>query len=323
MKNYNLIIMPLYILSIMFSISSNAWLTMWIGMEMNLLTFIFILLEEKSLNSIECTMKYFLIQSAGSTLFLFSMGSHMIFYNEMFMISAILTPIALILKSGMAPLHTWTPPIVMKFNPKSLFLFLSMQKITPVIILFSSWSTMFKWVIFVNIIIGSIGGVTQSSFQKMMVYSSINNSGWMMMSISESLFLFMLFFITYLFMTKMLLNFMEQNKIKWMIQINSCGMEAKIHYVSMMISMSGLPPFIGFLPKWMIVKKTILVMPLLTYTSVVMSFFTLYFYMKSCISMCLTSECSKKWKINLINSHSGSLLTISNLMILPMFFSLT
>nr|YP_009501957.1 NADH dehydrogenase subunit 2 [Psylla alni]AWU49042.1 NADH dehydrogenase subunit 2 [Psylla alni] len=313
MKNYYLVILPMYFLSISFSLSSNSWMSIWIGMEMNLLTFIFMILETKTFNSTESCMKYFLIQSVGSLIFLFSVSVQTVFFNETFFIYALVPPLALMLKSGIAPLHLWTPDIGMKLPPLNLFLFITLQKIIPMIILFSSWSMMIKWLIPFNIIIGSLGGVTQASINKMIIFSSINNSGWMMLSLMESMVLFYLFFMIYSMMNFLLMNFMLENKIKWTIQIKCQNFFKKILFVSLMLSFSGLPPFIGFIPKWIILKKIIISLPVISLISIFMSVFTLFFYMKLTIIMLLYSSLHKKWSVNLWTSPTSLSLVLLNL----------
>nr|QWT29515.1 NADH dehydrogenase subunit 2 [Cyamophila willieti] len=324
MKNYYLIIMPLYLLSIMFSLSSNCWMSIWIGMEMNLLTFIFIILEKKTFNSNESCMKYFLIQSVGSLIFLFSVGIsvQMTYVYETFSINALVPPLALMLKSGIAPLHMWTPDVSMKLSPLSLFLFISLQKLIPMFIMFSSWTILMKWVIPVNMVIGSMGGITQASINKMLIFSSINNSGWMMLSLTESTFLFILFFIIYFLMNCILLTFIWIEKIKWISQIKSQNFPNKILITSVMMSLSGLPPFMGFIPKWIILKKIILFLPLVSLISIIMSIFTMFFYLKITINMLLYSSLIKKWTM-IFSKAPMSLFFLLNLTSSLLFIFLT
>nr|WMH03430.1 NADH dehydrogenase subunit 2 [Cacopsylla picta]WMH03443.1 NADH dehydrogenase subunit 2 [Cacopsylla picta]WMH03455.1 NADH dehydrogenase subunit 2 [Cacopsylla picta]WMH03468.1 NADH dehydrogenase subunit 2 [Cacopsylla picta] len=313
MKNYYTIIFPMYIISISFALSSNSWMSIWIGMEMNLLTFIFMILETKTFNSTESCMKYFLIQSVGSLMFLFSISVQTTFVNESFFINALAPPLALMLKSGIAPLHFWTPDIGLKLSPFNLFLFITMQKVIPMLVMFSSWSALIKWVIPFNIIIGSLGGITQSSINKMVIFSSINNSGWMMMSLTESMLLFYIFFLLYFKMNFLLTNFIFKNKIKWTLQIKSQNLFKKLLFVTLMMSLSGLPPFLGFLPKWIILKKISMTLPLISLIMIFMSVFTMFFYMKITINMILYSSLFKKWNINFFTELLSIIFILMNL----------
>nr|YP_010026400.1 NADH dehydrogenase subunit 2 [Cacopsylla citrisuga]QOQ84946.1 NADH dehydrogenase subunit 2 [Cacopsylla citrisuga] len=323
MKNYYTIIIPMYIISISFSLSSSSWLSIWIGMEMNLLTFIFMILETKTFNSTESSMKYFLIQSAGSLMFLIAISVQTTFFNEPFFINAMTPPMALMLKSGIAPLHLWTPDISMKLSSPNLFLFITLQKIIPMLMLFSSWTHWMKWIIPLNIIIGSLGGISQSSINKMIIFSSINNSGWMMLSLTESLFVFYIFFLFYFMMNFLLMNFIMENKIKWIAQIKPQNFFKKLSFVSLMMSLSGLPPFMGFIPKWIVLKKIVTLLPMISLISILMSIFTLFFYMKLAINMMLYSSVSKKWKIHFSSKWNLIILTMLNLTSVSLFILLT
>nr|YP_010744975.1 NADH dehydrogenase subunit 2 [Trioza frangulae]WET58375.1 NADH dehydrogenase subunit 2 [Trioza frangulae] len=298
MKKYMYMLFPLYSISIVFSLSASSWMMIWMGMELNLLSFIFIILHEKTILSTESSMKYFMIQAMGSLIFLFAVSMSMIFYNETSLINAIVPPLALILKSGMAPLHSWTPPIVSKFSFLGMFMFLTWQKLVPLFILFSSWFSFITWIAFINIIMGSVGGITQSSLPKMMIFSSINNIGWMLMSMMESVFLFFIFFSCYVVINFLVIKFMSLFNIKWIIQIKSNKMNIKLYFFSFLMSLAGLPPFLGFLPKWLVIKKTWESIPLITFTAIIFSIFTLFFYLKSSVAMMIASSSMVKWNIS-------------------------
>nr|YP_009251203.1 NADH dehydrogenase subunit 2 [Bactericera cockerelli]ANA07524.1 NADH dehydrogenase subunit 2 [Bactericera cockerelli] len=312
MMNYKLIIMPLFVFSIVFAISSYSWLMIWMGMELNLISFIFILMRNKTIMNTESSMKYFMIQAIGSLIFLFSINMNMISYNEISWITALVPPLALILKAGMAPLHSWTPPVVSKFSPTSLFMFLTMQKLVPMVIIFSSWFSICTWIAFINIVVGSIGGIVQSSFYKMLIFSSINNIGWMFMSLMQSNLMFLMFFAVYTVMNYLVVKFIKLMKIKWMIQVKLNSFPQKLLFFSLMMSLSGLPPFMGFIPKWMVVKKIFFFMPVLAFVSIFMSVFTLFFYLKSTLSILIASSSSLKWSLSVHYNFNFFFLIVAN-----------
>nr|YP_009502280.1 NADH dehydrogenase subunit 2 [Heteropsylla sp. DMP-2018]AWU48922.1 NADH dehydrogenase subunit 2 [Heteropsylla sp. DMP-2018] len=321
MKNYFWILSPLYLISILFAISSYSWMMMWIGMEMNLLIFLFIMLKSKMFNSSESSMKYYMIQAVGSVMFVFSISTQKIYFSEYFLINALVPPLALMMKSGTAPFHAWTPEIALNMNFTSLFLFLTMQKIIPLLIICSSWNYWLMWIILINMLVGAVGGISQSSINKMLVYSSINNIGWILMSSLESLFMFYFYFFIYLMLNMYILIMMSNMKIKWISQIKSQNIFKKISYGSLMISFSGLPPFMGFIPKWIILKKMCSIMPLTSILSILISVFSLFFYMKMSTKMLLSSSFSKKWKIK--TKNSCFIILVINLCSFPLFFMLT
>nr|YP_009501892.1 NADH dehydrogenase subunit 2 [Euphyllura phillyreae]AWU48896.1 NADH dehydrogenase subunit 2 [Euphyllura phillyreae] len=322
MKN-NIFILPMFFMSIVYSLSSSSWMTIWVGMEMNLLMFIFIILMKKTMMSNESSMKYFLIQTSGSLIFLFSLTVNMIYYEEWSNINAITPPIALMLKSGMAPLHSWSPEIVCKFDSTSLFLFLTLQKIVPILIMFSSWINLMMFIAMTNIIIGSIGGISQSSIRKMMIFSSINNIGWMMMSISISMNMFWLFFSIYFIINLLMIMLIKNFKINWILQIKSNKMQEKLSFFCILMSLSGLPPFLGFASKWLVISKNMQNMPMINFIAIFFSIFTLFFYIKYTINMIFMSVSNKKWIINFYMANKYFTLNLINIMGIPVFLTLS
>uniref|UniRef100_UPI0030FE022D NADH dehydrogenase subunit 2 n=1 Tax=Egeirotrioza rufa TaxID=3132082 RepID=UPI0030FE022D len=296
---YNFIILPLYIFSIIFSLSSSSWMMIWTGMEMNLLTFILIIMNKtNNMMKTESTMKYFLIQSLGSLIFLLTLNMNMIYYNEKSLMYALVPPIALMLKSGMSPLHSWSPPIVSKFSPMSMFMFLTLQKLVPLFILFCSWFWILPISALLNIIVGSLSAINQSSLLKMLIFSSINNIGWMMLSIMKSMILFLIFFLNYFLLSFIMMKYIFYYQIKWIIQIKSFKNNIKWLYFSLIMSLSGFPPFMGFTPKWTILKNLNTTMPLIIILAILLSIYTMFFYLKSSLSLIMNSTISKKWNLN-------------------------
>nr|YP_009501918.1 NADH dehydrogenase subunit 2 [Leptynoptera sulfurea]AWU48965.1 NADH dehydrogenase subunit 2 [Leptynoptera sulfurea] len=293
----NIWMWPMYVTSILISLSNESWMMIWIGMELNLLMFIFISLNPNNLLNNESSMKYFLVQSIGSLFFLLTINMNMIFYSEN-SLNLLFPSFALMLKSGVAPFHSWTPVLMNKFSFLGLFLFFTLQKLVPMYLLYSTWLWTIPLIALINIMIGSMEGINQSSFFKMMIFSSISNNGWMLMMLLESMFLFWMFFINYFLLNFLIYIFFVKNEVKWILQIKSNKSYMKWHYMFMFLSMSSFPPFLGFTPKWMMMKTLCTTMPFLMIISVIMSIYMMFFYMKSMLSLILDSSSQKKWILN-------------------------
>lgn len=67
-----LIFITTLIVGSLITISSSSWLGIWIGLEINLLSFIPLIIDKKNLFTNESTIKYFLVQVFGSLIFLFT-----------------------------------------------------------------------------------------------------------------------------------------------------------------------------------------------------------------------------------------------------------
>nr|AUT13416.1 NADH dehydrogenase subunit 2 [Mycopsylla gardenensis] len=324
MKINKILILPLFFVSLFMPISSSSWILMWMGMEFNMLMFILMILMKKNLFTTESSMKYFLIQCSGSLIFLLTLSSNFIYFNEWPLMNMMLPPMALMLKSGMAPFHIWMPEIIKNFNFLSLLFFFTFIKIPPFMIMFSSWFNMMIWTSMINIFMGSIMGITQSSLIKILISSSINNMGWMMLSLMNSNLLFMIQFIIYFFLLYYIFLMMNLKKIKWMIQINFYSFFMKMFFYINFLSLAGLPPFMGFFPKWMILKKMFLFIPFTIFIFILMTILNLFFYLKSCINMMFLFNMKKKWnmkfKMNFLFMNLHLLININGIL---MFIFLT
>jgi NADH-ubiquinone oxidoreductase chain 2 len=93
---------------ILISISANSWLGAWIGLEINLISFIPIISSQENIFTTEASLKYFIIQALASSTLLFLVLMKTL-VNQGLPISEyvheyiIITP--LLLKIGAAPIH--------------------------------------------------------------------------------------------------------------------------------------------------------------------------------------------------------------------------
>nr|YP_010947538.1 NADH dehydrogenase subunit 2 [Kentrochrysalis sieversi]WGO76528.1 NADH dehydrogenase subunit 2 [Kentrochrysalis sieversi] len=297
------------IFSTMISISSNSWFGCWVGLEINLMSFIPLISNSNNLLSSEASLKYFLTQSIASMNFLFSILIKMILMNnfEMNNFISIMINSSLLMKMGSAPFHFWFPNISEGLSWFNNFILMIWQKITP-LILFSYYINLnFSYfIIIMNVMIGAIGGLNQTSLRKLMAFSSINNLGWMIFSIMISENLWIFYFIMYSFLISIMfflfyiLNMFFINQLF----INNMNFMIKMNLLINFLSLGGLPPFIGFLPKWIIINSLMMNnFYLLTFIMVMSSLITIYFYIRIIYSSFMFNYFKMKWfKIFLKNN---------------------
>nr|WMQ77974.1 NADH dehydrogenase subunit 2 [Vamuna remelana] len=316
------------IFSTMISISSNSWFGCWIGLEINLLSFIPLISNSNNLLSTEASLKYFLIQSIASINFLFSILLKMILLKsfEMNFFLSIMINSSMFMKMGSAPFHFWFPNIVEGLSWFNNFILMTWQKITPMIILSYFFNKNFiLFNIILNVIIGALGGLNQTSLRKLMAFSSINNLGWMLFSImiAENLWLFYLltysFMISIMFFTFYIMNMFHINQLF----INNINSLIKINLLINFLSLGGLPPFIGFFPKWIVINFLIMNnMYMLTFIMIMMSLIILFFYIRIIYSTFLFNYLKTKWFKIFIKNKKFSLINIfSYISLLGMIFS--
>nr|WIL96416.1 NADH dehydrogenase subunit 2 [Pseudomiza obliquaria] len=314
--------------STMISISSNSWFGCWIGLEINLMSFIPLISKSNNLLTSEASLKYFLTQSIASINFLFYIILKMTLLKNFeinnFMMMMINS--SMLMKMGAAPFHFWFPNIIEGLSWFNNFILMTWQKITPMILLSYYFNkNLLILSIMLSIIIGAIGGLNQTSLRKMMAFSSINNLGWMISSIMISENLWMFYLIMYSFLISIMCLFFFMMNTYFINQLYILNMKPliKINLLINFLSLGGLPPFIGFFPKWIIINFLMMnYYYFLTFIFIMMSLIMLFFYIRIIYSSFMLNYFKMKWfKINIKNNLFMILNFFSSISILGIIFS--
>nr|YP_009538091.1 NADH dehydrogenase subunit 2 [Auzakia danava]AYN60873.1 NADH dehydrogenase subunit 2 [Auzakia danava] len=245
--------------STLISISANSWIGCWIGLEINLLSFIPLMSSPQNLLNSEASLKYFLTQSIASINFLFAVLLNLFLMKNFFPHNffSIIINSSMLMKMGSIPFHFWFPNIMEGLSWFNCFILMTWQKITPMIILsyYLNYNFLYFIMIF-NVLIGAIGSFNQSSLRKLMAFSSINNLGWMISSmiISENLWLiYFIFYSIFIFIMCFLFYMINIFFINQLFFFNM-NFLIKISIMINFLSLGGLPPFLGFFPKWLVIN---------------------------------------------------------------------
>nr|YP_008082673.1 NADH dehydrogenase subunit 2 [Danaus plexippus]AGL76298.1 NADH dehydrogenase subunit 2 [Danaus plexippus] len=317
--------------STLISISSNSWLGCWIGLEINLLSFIPLISSPNNLLNSEASLKYFLTQSIASINFLFSILLKLLFLNFFFHeLFSIMINSSLLMKMGSIPFHFWFPNIMEGLSWLNCFILMTWQKISPLILLSYYLNINFISIIMIfNCIIGVIGSFNQNSIRKLMAFSSINNLGWMMSSLMISESIWKLFFIMYSFLTMimcMMFNLINIFFINQLFNIN-LNFFLKISIMINFLSLGGLPPFLGFFSKWMVINFLIMNnMFLISFFFIMSSLIMIFVYIRIIYSSLLFYSFKFKWfKIFIKNNYITiinffSLISLSGMIFSTFFF---
>nr|YP_010692444.1 NADH dehydrogenase subunit 2 [Cepora nerissa]WBV74597.1 NADH dehydrogenase subunit 2 [Cepora nerissa] len=295
--------------STLISISSNSWLGCWIGLEINLLSFIPLISSSKNLLETEASLKYFLTQSIASINFLFAILMKMILFKnfEMENLISIMINSALLMKMGSAPFFFWFPNVMEGLNWMNCFILMTWQKISPMILLSYYMNNNFIMIIMIfNVIIGAISGFNQTSIRKLMAFSSINNLGWLMASLMISENMWLMYFILYSFLNSILCFLFFMLNIFYINQIINFNLITfiKISLLINFFSLGGLPPFLGFFPKWIIINFLINNnMYIISFIFVMFSLVMLFFYIRIVYLSLMLNFFKLKWfKIKIKNN---------------------
>nr|YP_009116251.1 NADH dehydrogenase subunit 2 [Euastacus spinifer]AJD22595.1 NADH dehydrogenase subunit 2 [Euastacus spinifer] len=281
------------------SISSTSWFSAWVGLELNLMSFIPLISSSKNKIPSEASLKYFLVQALGSALIIFSSSLIIFSMNPSFLVISL----ALLLKLGAAPFHFWFPQVMEGLNWIQAIILMTIQKLAPMFLIsFLPINLYIYFLIFTialtSAIVGALGGMNQTSLRKILTYSSINHISWMLFSMLINETLWITYFIMYSIISTSVALLFHSLQAYYFTHLMNNNKTAFSKIVSMLslYSLGGLPPFSGFIPKWIVVQEMInssffTPLAILLMTSLV----TLYFYIRLTLSTVSFSYVQNKW----------------------------
>nr|QGT77283.1 NADH dehydrogenase subunit 2 [Apotamonautes hainanensis] len=280
------------ILGIFLSISSSSWFGIWVGLELNMMSFIPLITIKMNPYYSESALKYFLIQALGSTLFVMASCMLLSFPQT----SSIILLMSLFLKLGTAPFHFWFPQVMMGLSWPQTILLMTLQKIPPMILIsyLILYPTLMQIIILMAILsalVGALGGLNTTQLRKMMAFSSINHMSWMLISISISDTFWIVYFLFYSIISSSIVIFFNLFQTFTLSDLMKFNQTNPIHSLLIplnLLSLGGLPPFAGFVPKWMLIQLLINNKFFLPLTFLLLSaLITLYFYLRITIFLFL------------------------------------
>nr|UQJ73564.1 NADH dehydrogenase subunit 2 [Diamesa sp. 6XL] len=303
-NSYKLLFFITLMSGTLITISSTSWFGAWMGLEINLLSFIPLMMNTNNLLSSEASLKYFLTQALASSILLFGVIFFFMLSNwsnpNLIIYTNLLIASSLLLKSGAAPFHFWFPSVMEGLSWNNSLILMTWQKIAPMILLsYCLNMNFFIIVIVLSIFIGSLGGLNQTSLRKLMAFSSINHLGWMVAGMMNNENLWMIYFMFYSFLS-MAIIFMFNNfklfNINQMFGLFNSNSIVKFLMFLSLLSLGGLPPFMGFLPKWLIIESLISMnMFFLLTLMVTFTLITLFFYLRICYAAFLLNHNENNW----------------------------
>nr|AXS65152.1 NADH dehydrogenase subunit 2 [Elateroidea sp. 4 KM-2017] len=311
------------VMGTLISISSYSWLAMWLGLEINLLSIIPLMQSSKNILSNESSIKYFITQAVASTIILVSIiilsyKSTMISNSLIKSSTYIMMNSSFLTKMGMAPFHFWFPEVMEGLSWLNCLLILTWQKIAPMILLMYSnkLTTFIMLTIIIAMIISGVMGVNQISLRKILAYSSINHMGWMMSTLMINETIWMYYFIIYSIISINIVAILNKFKIFFLNQLfqtmNSNTL-IKFFFIFNFLSLGGIPPFLGFFPKWLtvqiLIQQNMYVLPL---TMIIFTLISIYMYTRITMSSLILNINEQTWEKH-FNMKSISKFLISTL----------
>nr|ACL82518.1 NADH dehydrogenase subunit 2 [Garrulax mitratus]AFB19420.1 NADH dehydrogenase subunit 2 [Garrulax mitratus] len=318
------------------TISSNHWITAWAGLEINTLAILPLISKSHHPRAIEAATKYFLTQAAASALVLFSSMTNA-WHTGQWDITQLTHPTscliltsAIAMKLGLAPFHFWFPEVLQGAPLTTGLLLSTAMKFPPITLLFmtspSLNPTLLTGMAILSTALGGWMGLNQTQVRKILAFSSISHLGWMAIIISYAPKIALLNFYLYALMTTAV--FLTLNSIKTLNLPTLMTTWTKTPALSAMLfltllSLAGLPPLTGFLPKWLIIQElTKQDMAAAAVMISILSLLSLFFYLRLayCATITLPPHSTnhmKQWRTNSHTSTMIAVLTVSSTMLLP------
>nr|ABF29457.1 NADH dehydrogenase subunit II [Myadestes melanops] len=318
------------------TISSNHWVTAWTGLEINTLAVLPLISKSHHPRAIEAATKYFLTQAAASALILFSSMTNAWQTGQWDITqltcptSCLILTTAIAMKLGLVPFHFWFPEVLqgcslttglllstaLKFPPITLF-FMTSQSLNP---------TPLITMAILSAALGGWMGLNQTQTRKILAFSSISHLGWMTIILVYSPKLALLNFYLYALMTAAVFLALDSiNALKLSTLMTAWVKSPALSAMLMLtlLSLAGLPPLTGFLPKWLIIQElTKQEMAPAATIMALLSLLSLFFYLRLayCATITLpphTTNHMKQWHISKPTSPLVAILITMSITLLP------
>nr|AXZ96878.1 NADH dehydrogenase subunit 2 [Heteroxolmis dominicana] len=326
-----------FLLGTTITISSNHWMMAWAGLEINTLAILPLISKSHHPRAIEASTKYFLVQATASTLLLFSSMTNAWFTGQWDItqlthsVSCMLLTAAISMKLGLVPFHFWFPEVLQGSSLMTSLLLATVMKFPPTVLLFltshSLNPTLLLTMAIASAALGGWMGLNQTQTRKIMAFSSISHLGWMAIILIYSPKLTLITFYLYSLMTSAIffaLNSTNTLKLSTMMTAWSKTPTLAATLMLALLSLAGLPPLTGFLPKWLIIQE--LTKQELTASATIialLSLLGLFFYLRLAYCATITlppnpTNHMKQWQINKSINTLTSILIMLSVMLLPL-----
>nr|ADZ14586.1 NADH dehydrogenase subunit 2 [Paniegekko madjo]AER27005.1 NADH dehydrogenase subunit 2 [Paniegekko madjo] len=318
------------------TMSSHHWILAWAGLEMNTLAIIPIISKQHHPRATEAATKYFFIQATASAVILFASSMNAWktgqwnIYQTSSPESIILLTLALAMKLGLAPLHFWLPEVLQGSTLLTTTIISTWQKLAPVAILYMIINNLNQHILLsiglTSALLGGWMGLNQTQTRKIMAFSSIAHMGWIFVALTMSPNLTLLTLSVYLMLTTAMFSSLMMTTSKTLLDLGTTWPQTPALLsasVMTLMSLGGLPPLTGFMPKWLILKElTTNNLPAISTLLALSTLPSLFFYLRMSYMTSLTlppetTNTEHKWRFKLNNNIIATPMIIFANLLLP------
>ena len=247
------------------ALSAEAWPTIWISIEINLISYLIVI--SKLITSKQICIIYFIVQSVGSLVLL--RGGIM---TERWRILSFWITLGLITKTRMAPVHFWGGVLLIKLSSLPAYLFLTWQKMAPIFLMtLLTPKLLLLALLLINSLVGSSCSVRSKNIYVVLFFSGLIHTCWLISAPMRGAYMY--FFLYSLIRLPLFL--LSRN-----IPI-------------LLLNLAGLPPLTGFFMKLYIIQ---IMNPWWGMVLILFSAIVLHAYLRAF----LLSAVSSKNKLNVI-----------------------
>lgn len=247
-----------------------------------MIIFLGIIILISSFLSYEFLIKYFIIQSLRSNIFLWFFLLNSVTNNY---VSSTFILIIIFIKLALPPFHTWFLNLITILDWKSIWLISTLQKIIPLILLSLILpKNFFLFFIFLGLLIVFINSLSIKYIKLALGISRIFASLWIIsiILIKEKIISFLLIYSLSLFLVIFLCSLLESPPLLWN---KNLFIEQTVILIILFLNLGGIPPFAGFWVKFIAFQELIFLnMEVLGFSLVIVSAWLIFIYIQLIVS---------------------------------------
>lgn len=280
---FNILISTTLLISTLIAISRANWLFAWLALEINIISFIPILIITQSNQETESAIKYFLIQALGSSILLIYSSS--LWYSSIpSNIMPLLLIFRLLIKLGAAPFHPWFPQVISSTHWLGCFLLSTWQKLAPLLLTSFLFPSSLFLCLFASstALFGGVLGINQTKLRSLIAYSSLVHLGWMIglayVNKPTATIIYFAIYSSIILPLFILFHSLNIKYVSYSSQRSSFNPLLPLFISLLLLSLSGIPPLTGFIPKWISITY-LWISPNLLILLVIASLISTYYYL--------------------------------------------